>query len=708
MAYTLYYTADFNNENRQDVHVRFYKKDGDVVEVESYPIAREVDCTTTDNGEDETKDNWIVIRQIVMGLFLGINDSVTWETFVSSQSDEWLIVVDVDGQPVFEGFIVPDEGEGPFLDKPYVLSVKATNNLALLKNIPLSDVEGNDFTGDHTLIEYIAGALQKTLLNLPIRVRCNILYGSMLNKADGLQNDMFNQTYLNYRTFKKDPATFISCYDALKFILAEFCILEYWNGMWQITCLADRQAVPGDYYYVDYDSNGENPVGAQDTENFGLVGKSQDIYPIHADAMISCTRFVKSVKTSFPYIIVPDLHNNEGLRRLGDTIPGITGPVLDIYDDDKDEDLTEVVGSYQGHELVGWVHKKQFLDEVDPITNAYIRVDKDLNDKEVTRYYVVERDDTTPVDGATLNYIRNANTDFYVKAGDKIDVAVSGRLNHNIPEIWGACSILIFTGGDPTDDANYWNLNPFGQFQTSGGATALGWAQFNGDNVDLLQWQTASFNDCLIPVNGILIIKLQAGFPPGDATEAHFRELRIGYKIFMGGGYFEAKGDYWLTEKNIGTLNITEDTVLISDAPRRILKGAMIFKNDTEDDLTTPGWYRFNTVSSPNPTSQGDDFKEILNKAKYNDQYRRFYTIRGSFDGLTFGPENNQLNKQPIGFHMRFRFEDWVPHRLFVIVPPLKMNFGTGDIEATFEEVYLNSGDGTQTGDSQTFGYSFE
>src|SRR6186713_543760 len=142
MAYTLYYTADFNNKNRQDVHVRFYKKDGDVVEVESYPIAREVDCTTTDNGEDETKDNWIVIRQIVMGLFLGINDSVTWETFVSSQSDEWLIVVDVDGQPVFEGFIVPDEGEGPFLDKPYVLSVKATNNLALLKNIPLSDVEG--------------------------------------------------------------------------------------------------------------------------------------------------------------------------------------------------------------------------------------------------------------------------------------------------------------------------------------------------------------------------------------------------------------------------------------------------------------------------------------------------------------------------------------------------------------------------------------
>lgn len=705
MAYTLYYTANFSNEKNQDVLVNIYKKDGATpIGVPNYEV---MSLELTDNGEDDTKYNWLYIRQMELILWAAPGALITWETFISSEYDEWKIECIIDEQKYFEGFIMPDEGDAPFQDQPYEITIRATNGLALLKDVPLTDVNGAAFSGDNTLIKYLAGALKKTGLSLPIRAYCTYLYANHLNKGNGLQYDMFSQTYLDHRTFLKNTTDFVSCWEALKLILDRFCSLEYWNGMWQIVCIQDKQYVPGDWFYVDRDANGDNPVGAKVTDNYGLVGKQEDIYPINETQRIGSRFAVRSVKTTYNYEVFPNLLNNEGLQELGAAISGLSGNILDVDDQDNDGNTSEIIGTYQGYELSGWVHKKKFLAETNPVTRAYIKVEKDLFLREISRYYVVERDATAPVDSATLNYIRNDNKNFYVKAGDRIDISVTGRLNADISNIWSACQALIYTGGDPASDNSYWWLDPFGTFRNgSGGSIQACWAQYSAD-LDISDWQTVTLDNVSIPVDGVLITKLNCGFPPGSATEAHFKDLKVEYYIFVGGSYFNAKGDYWLRTQTKNFLDKTEDEVYMSDSLRRITKGAMIFKNDTVDYETSPEWYRFYQIGNINPGGVYTHFKDLINNGRYNHSYRRFYAIEGDFDGLQYSSENNPGIKYPIGFHKQYRFIDMAEPRDFVLVAPLKMDVTTGWISATFIEVRKDNNDGTQVADSSTFNYIF-
>ena len=277
MAYVETYKIHFTNEQNQDVLATIYKKNGATVS----PVP-EYGCSSfelSDKSEGQTKyDSTIITRELTLSIWTGISDAITWETFITAEHDEWKIVALIDNQKYFEGFITPDEGNALFQDKPYEVIIRATNGLSLLKDIKLVDVDGAEFRGDHTLIKIIAGALKQTLLDLPIRVRCGYFNSQMNDKAVGLNNDMFNQAQLNYRTFQASATTFVSCYDALMIILDKFCRLEYWNGYWQIKAIGELQfvSVLGDFY-VDYDLNGDNPSGHVESENHGQIGKAVDI-----------------------------------------------------------------------------------------------------------------------------------------------------------------------------------------------------------------------------------------------------------------------------------------------------------------------------------------------------------------------------------------------------------------------------------------------
>lgn len=708
MAYTLTYTANFSNEKNQEVLISIFRKDGLApTEVVNFDVVK---FDLTDNGEAETVYNWIYTRQLDLALWIPDQSPVSWETFIASEYDDWMITATIDGNKYFDGFIIPEEGEGPFQDQPYEIIVRATVGLALLKEVELVDVNGEKFTGDNTLIDYIAGALKQTGLELPIRIYCTILFGNHQNKGGGLEYDMFSQTYLDCRTFLKDAVTFVSCHDALKTILDGFCSLEYWNGMWQIVFLGDKQSVPGDWFFVDRDANGQNPTGAKVTENHAQVGKGVDVYAINETQVASSVFAVRSTKSTYRYEVFDNLVPNDGIGTLGPLIPGLSGDVLDVNDEDNDGNTSEVIGTYQGYELEGWVHKKKFFAEVDPVTKAYIKSEKDLYGREISRYYVVERDATSPVDVSSLNYIRNSVYNFYVKSGDRIDISITAKLNSDISTIFGACALLLFTGGDVTDPTRYYWLDPFGTFRNINpavGAINPGWAQFSGSDLDLSKWQTQSLTNINIPADGTLIVKLQDSFS-GSATEAHFKDLKLTYYIFVGGSYFSAKGDYWIRLQDKKLLNVYDEQVYISDSPRRITKGALIFKNETVDYNTDPEWYRFYQIGNINPSGVYTHFKKLLNLAQYNLAYRRFYKIEGDFDGLNYSPENDGITRYPHGFHKRYRFVDMAEPREFVLTSPLKYDVVRGWINAKFVEVYKDSADGTQVGDSESFNYLFQ
>lgn len=715
MSYIPYYTAHFTNEQSQEVDVTIYKKDGDpdtvteAMEVTSFEL--------TDNGEDQTKYNWIFIRELSLSVFLNEGNTVTWETFITAIHDEWKIIVTIDTQPYFHGFITPDEGNAPFQDKPYDLTITATNGLALLKDVPLVDVDGVDFVDDNTLISYIAGALKQTLLDLPIRIYCGVFATNMFGKADSINWDMFQQAYLDYRTFKKDAVTFTSCYEALKIILYKFCSLEYWNGMWLIQNIAEKQYRRGDNFYVDYDVNGENPAGAQDDNNYSQVGANLDLYPINENQQISSRFAVKSVKTIYNYNIWPEIPLNNKFER-GEEFE--TGDAPDEDDIDNDGDVSEIIGTYKKFTIPDWDFG--IVDLFTGPTFPMSAPEGDSYRKSIYNFFGVELERKIVIDTPTtstsgiVQWLRCKPIP--VNRGDKFKISTQKKFAND------------FTGSGDTftqalrvylvlpSGTDYYALSN----TVGGAATNVGrWVLESGTPPDALiidyveDQNSTKYADCAVetlacPADGDLYIAFNCSATGSPGAQQFYKDFQFEYLPFVGGGYIPVKGDYWLRSQNVNFPDKAEEEVFISDSLKRVLKGALIFKNETVDELLGPSWYRTHSVATPNPGPESKAFKELLNLGRFNHSYRRMYYLEGEFNGLNDAPENNQTNKTPIGFFKRYREQDLTEVRDFIMVAPLKMDIVRGWVNANLVEVRKDADgddDGTQDGDTSNYNFIF-
>ncbi len=706
MAYELYYTAHFTNEQSQSVEIFIYKKDADPPDtVEVYEVSEDNGrCNLTDNGEDQTKYNCIIVRELSLSLWTTDDKSLTWETFIDTEHDTWKIEVIIDTQKYFEGFITPDEGNGPFQDKPYDVNILATNSLALLKGTELSDVNGDPFDTDHTLIEYIAGALKKTGLDLPIRIYCGYFHLSMQNKGDSLDNDMFQQTDLNYRTFQKDPTTFVSCYDALKIILDKFCTLEYWNGMWVIASIAEKQYISDTRYYVDYDSDGAVIAGAIDTHDHGRIGKQMELYPINENQEISSRFAVKSVATRFPYNTWPEIPKNNKFDRGTEFENGVA---LDEDDIDNDGDTSEVIGTYKKFTIPDWEFGKltsaapaNFPFVLGPPDGAaYVKRVYNTFGVEIIRKVVIEKPSTG------LHWLRSEPIP--VKKDSKIKIGLQGKFPANFVSGGPTSRILALVYVVDDSGTQFWGLNTV---SLDGTIPAGGW-EFNGVgtlaviysvNQDSSDYTGFSFTSLAIPSDGNLYIVLQHSSVFVTGATVDLSDFTFEYLPFVAGGYVQVKGDYVQRIQSANFPDIIDEEVSISDSPQKAVKGALLFNNQ----LTDPAWYRHGPVSDPNVLDETRHFKELLNLARFNHSYRRMYALEGDFNGLNYAPENDPTNKLPIGFFWMYREVDMTTPRDFVLVPPLKMDIMRGWITANLVEVKKDNNDGTQEGTAE-FKYIF-
>lgn len=704
MAYTLHYTAHFTNEQSQHVQVNIYRDAAAPDVVENYEV---LECKITDSGEDQNKYSCIITRELLFTLTTTADKSITWETFITADHHEWKIEVLIEEHFYFVGFITPDEGNGPFQDKPYDVSFRATNGLALLKGQALSDVNGDEFTGDHALIEYIAGALSKTGLDLPIRIYCGIFHLAMQNKGDSLNNDMFQQAKLNYRTFQKDPTTFVSCYDALKIILDKFCTLEYWNHMWMISSIPEKQYIPGPRYYVDYDSDGLNPVGSIDENNHGSIGKQMEIYPINETQQIYSRYAVNSVKTSYPYIPWSELPKNNRFER-GTEFD--TGNQADTYDQDNDGDTSEIIGTYKSYDIPDWTTGSfdGSPTEFAALPNFSTANPDDVYRKSVFNQYGVELYREVIIDhGAGTGQRWLQSEGIPVKQGGKFSLSFDWRLeNPTISFVHPVCAIYI-----KTVSGQIWALRQ----DTGNFNDTPNWEQMTGSDVEQLYSQrvissTKEFSNFSltldkfppVPVEGHMYIAFVHDDFPTPTNTMYIRSFEFRYYPYVANGYIEVKGDYWFRSQSMSYPDVIDEQVSISDAPERILKGALLFNNQ----LTDPAWYRHGPEDTPNVLEETRHFKELLNLGRFNHSYRRMYALEGDFNGLNWAPENDQLLKLPIGFFWKYREVDMDSVRDFVFVPPLTMDIGKGWIKGNLVEVYNSSADGTQEATAE-FKYQF-
>lgn len=175
--------------------------------------------------------------------------------FTESETKYQVIFYKGDGLPMmWKGFITPSlYTEDYYTDINYQVTVEAIDRLALLTDADFTDSSGNKITGDMKLIKIISLILEKTKINLPIRVACN-LYEQDMDQDD--EDDPLDQTFINVEKtyYDKDGAP-MKCREVLLNILRSFgARLVQWGGYWNIVRIDEHT---NSYDYRIFDATGD-------------------------------------------------------------------------------------------------------------------------------------------------------------------------------------------------------------------------------------------------------------------------------------------------------------------------------------------------------------------------------------------------------------------------------------------------------------------
>lgn len=683
MSYGIQYWSTHRTERNQDCLILIAQKD--VPErPTTVPFIIEGDLILNDDSDEGI----IIARSATFNIHADdFLSEIDWDTFMTDNYDEWWIIIYLDGHALFEGFIVPEEGNRPLLDRPYPIKITASNGLKLLKDVSLTDFNGVSFKGKYTLLQYIIGALSKTFLNnisdpngIPLRIYSSLYEPSMAHRGEDITACWFHLAKLDHRTFQSDATSFMSCYDALVTILGRHSRLFYWNARWVIDFMPEHQYME-QRYYTEYAANGTILNGTLDPETHASFGKSENIYPIEEDPFMSSTFAIKFAKTRYPYIVWPEIPLNNRFDR-GQLID--QGPAIDETDIDGDSNVTETIGTYKEFFIDDWTKGKNTGGSSNNALPALTPADETFTMRRIYSIYNVElyRYLIIPY-GASVHERWLQSEGIPVRAGDKFNLSYDFRISKDLGQFSARTAYVYIKGSGSIRWSLLWedNITPK-WYLTSGGTANRGITRNWEAGEDSRKWVSFSVESPAIPIDGVLYIVL-ANNVPSTNFNAYFTAFNFEYIPYVAGGYIPVKGDYWQHNQNKNILDKDDEEIGISDSPLQVVRGAL-FRNDGSP--TSFNWARW-------PTIESKHFKEIVNLWRFNARYRRYLHIEGLFDGVEFEPENDELNKQPLSYHKRYLQTDLATPRHFLLMPPLEQNISKGHTTAIFDEI-LNPGAG--------------
>jgi hypothetical protein len=126
----------------------------------------------------------------------------------------------------WQGWMTPDLFEERYMPGPYQTVIKATDGIGSLKNTPLPDLFGTNYSGQIEELKVIVSALSVTDLQLPIMIAVNLFENRMTEAFDPLtQSDVNMEAFVQMDKGERTP---MSCYEAVE------KILKSWNAcLWQ-------------------------------------------------------------------------------------------------------------------------------------------------------------------------------------------------------------------------------------------------------------------------------------------------------------------------------------------------------------------------------------------------------------------------------------------------------------------------------------------
>lgn len=705
MAVLPEYQVKFKSQTGHDISITFKHANDANDTVTQLPVVAGSGVGLYYGSSTSSKFDCIVSCEAKITLFIAHdNYAVDFTTFLTDSYNQWKVTITENLQTVFQGYLIPEEGRCAFKAKPYVLELRATDGLGLLKEVPFTNPDGENYdtqpTNFYSLIHFISTALRKTNLDLDIRTRCNIYHFSHVNRYADITRDMFDQTFLNYRTFQKSATEYVSAYDVLMIMLENNFTVYQAQGRWNIDRIEEKGFTEdGNKHYTIYSYDGESIEDGNQIFDTACNIEEKGQLQMLAGTSITWHFPVKEVTTKFEFKQFPELPRNNKFER-GDFVD--ESAALDETDENDNDNYSEVIGTCKRYEIDDWQWGTVDLNNdpafpLDSTTTDQPLIKKIYNTFGVEVRREVSLPFSTIADGGRYASALRSEA-IPVIQGDKISFSIEQRYDSDIANETSIVALvyLVSTSGRGYYLSYITDQVPLqGTWRAGFIADFVSIEAYFGDS-DARQWTGVSVDSEPIPVNGDLYIMLLN--KRTDSKTAFFRNLSLDYYPKIGGSFQSLEGGAWITSQNKEIKSEREDTVRMSDCSKPVIQGTLSHSNGQPMNGV---WYRLNAAGGGTART----YTELQNLSIYTENYKRYDRIEGYMKGLMCSPSNNTSVEYPIGFEHTYKFTDSpIAAKTFVMVPPLSIDLVTGISQVNFVEVSTTA---PNDGDTHEFKYLF-
>jgi hypothetical protein len=574
-------------------------------------------------------------------------------TFTSAVDNQWLVEAFINSVPIFSGYLVTDATREAFLPRgTYGVQLTASDNIALLKNLPLTKPDNTNPRGMFRLIDYISWCLRKTGFDFPINVAFNLLTDNLV-----LTDHAYDKVYLHSKSFEAEINTSIDCYSVLEHIL-KGCFLTQEGNEWWIVRIDEMNGDPLRVAHYSFDG----VLGSIDTVTLSKnIGRTESIKFFGKDAEVNPERPVLFDKLKyrfeFPREIIDNIDFARGTTWVSPYVVDMSFFIKAYANLGSFPTPGEFNTIYKSnatslyYKWTGATYVQVFAPEI-PTGKAYIFEDWTLgridSGSVAISAYVIKVEQFSD-EKARYLLLTNGVGFHYVKSNrvpvgrfDKFTLSVDRRLTSNVSGS-GQTTEFVAQVRLYGEDGTFWTVTS-AQFGSDAPGT---WVQSNStfttnqrnitvqyvrNQINETDWMTASVDANPVPVNGEIEVLLFQQTVHGTGIATHFANLQFQYNLYINGTYQKYTGQYNKVSQAISTKANLEDDINLSDAPHKLLKGSMQLKTAGGQYYLTSNWYNFNAGTTGELAIAS--FGKYQAFEYWNQNRREIRKIQGSLIGL--------------------------------------------------------------------------
>jgi hypothetical protein len=592
--YGLKYTMRFKNRVQNDIYkCQIWQKgfSGSVLQLTGAPTP----FTVTWQDQEILSP----IKSIELTLSFLTDGSISIEDFYSDDDEEFRVdhyfesLADGTGTAklLHSGYLIEDGVSEPVTDRKHIITLKATDNIALLKNVKWNEIDSTvlHYNSKLSLYYFVAYSLKATGLfspdttidqNLPLRIYDNLFETSVGNRGANILNDPFESTVLNANTFQNTDNTWLDCYSILEKILTDLnaCLLQA-EGCWTVMRTPEyRLFTDGEILGTEYVSTpATNAVTLAPLVNIDRFGA--DAYPVKEDQNKSMQRPLKYVLNTFNYdqpasfIVQVDLQLPKGATPYNTTTSG------DIRYDKYD------LATY----FPAWQQRHG--------DDSYLQTETSISQKRETDRYIVTPGHANeqcnvffnPID-VTKDDSMNFTLQFKMLAADSNTlrffirfelITTDGNFYILVDPIGGGAGNPKWNGPNNT---NTWDVGFGPYFEIAAGSTKTEWTTYDFNTIAAVTDQQPLLR---FPADGILMIQVYGtnGTNTSNRQQTVWKDIKLDITQYINkstqiiGQTHEDDGNSLIKATSLNDLTI-------DDSPRNTIAGTLFTNALTNFDHT--------------------------------------------------------------------------------------------------------------------------